>query len=307
MKKFIIHVACFFIITIAVIVALVGGTIYILSQASFKIDPSKNILIMGESLTQFGINDTIFERGINLSQNGTAYMYTYCKLKKVLENNPHIDTVLLSFKYGLLERERGERWIMQEDILVSKMAYYISLLGKDEFLVYNDKKILLQAILKVPIRNVYLIIKYFRRGQSNLTYKDLNIGGYLKSNKQEVQRDLKEREQLMDMEYPCEEESPLQKEYLLKIINYCRKHNVKLILISMPTYKPEFYGGIDKTYEYHSKHLNEIQLLDYSNFIMPDESYYRDVLHLNYKGAEVFSNYLQENLVNDLKMLDEKE
>ena len=34
---------------------------------------------------------------------------------------------------------------------------------------------------------------------------------------------------------------------------------------------------------------------DYSSFVFPDISYYGDVYHLNYRGAEYFSNYIKEN------------
>ena len=302
MKKFICLTGIFLLVSLSVILTMVTVTIVIMSQASFRIDSNKNILILGTSLTAACIDDNIFIRSANLSEKGTAHMYSYCKLKKILENNQQIDTVLLSFSYLELTKEREDLWIMNEKFLVPRVSYSITLLGKEEFLVYNNKRVLLQAILKVPIRNAGSVVKYFLKGGKNFSYKDLRIGGYYKMNGSFVQRAIEKREQEFVLHPLVIEESPIIKEYLFKIVDCCKRHNVKLILLSPPIYKSERYGDMDKMYEYHSKYLNEIELLDYSNFIFPDESYYLDIMHLNHKGAEIFSNYLQENLVNDLKM-----
>ncbi|MDR2414458.1 MAG: hypothetical protein LBD64_05695, partial [Odoribacteraceae bacterium] len=93
--------------------------------------------------------------------------------------------------------------------------------------------------------------------------------------------------------------SLLQKEYLLKIVDLCRSRNVELILINTPTYKPEKYGNLDKLRAYYNTYLPGVKYMDYSAFPLPD-SCYGDISHLNYKGAEVFSKYLQENFTRDL-------
>ncbi len=282
---------------------MILGTIYIMSQASYKIDSKKNILILGESYSEAGIDDNLFNRSINLSQSGTAYLYSYVKLEKLLEENKHIDTVLVSFRYDLLTKDREDLWIMSEDFLVPKVAFCVTLLGKEEFSVYNDKKILSQAILKVPIRNMGSVIKYFHKGRSNFTYRDLRIGGFLKSNRQRLQKDI---EKGLSLKPTTEEESPVQKKYLLKIMSCCKKHNVKLILINLPMYKPEIYGCTDKLYEYHNKYLKDVEFWDYSNFSFSSDSCYGDLGHLNYKGALVFSNYLQKYCAQDNELVDSR-
>jgi len=275
-----------------------------MQQASFKIDQSKNILILGASLTEASIDDTVFKRAINLSQSGTAYMYSYCKLKKILENNPQIDTVLFSFKYQEL-KESADNMIQGEEYLVPHVSFLITLLSKDELMVFKDKIVLLQAILKVPVRNAVPVMRFFR-SPTHFSYKDLRIGDFGKLYRNALQQDLSHRQVEVD-DSISEKESFLQRYYLLKMVDCCREHHVKLILLCTPTYKPELYGNTAKLLEYHRKYVNEITLLDYSNFKFPDESYYGDTEHLNYKGAEFFTNYLQKNLANDLKMQDEKE
>ncbi|KAA6348109.1 hypothetical protein EZS27_004458 [termite gut metagenome] len=300
MKKFISQVGIFISITSIVILIMVVTTIAIMKQASFKIDTNKNILILGSCFTEISIDDRIFERSANLSQTGTAYIYSYCKLKKVLEINSHIDTVLVSFQYGELSKSGEDIWIMSSEFMFPKVAFYISLLGKEEFAVYKDKGALFQAILQTPVRNVNAVIKYFRKGNNNYTYKDLRVGSYLRLDRDRLQVEMEIWEKNKDKKRN-EEESPLQKRYLQKIANLCNEHNVKLILVNTPVYQSKKYDdNVDKLYEYRNKYLRQADLFDYSNFSLPD-SCRGDIAHLNYKGAKIFSEYLQAHFHEDAK------
>jgi hypothetical protein len=73
-----------------------------------------------------------------------------------------------------------------------------------------------------------------------------------------------------------------------------------LILINTPVYKPEIYESIDKLNDFYDTYLSGVKYLDYSAFPLPD-SCYGDIGHLNYKGAQIFSKYLQENLNVDVR------
>jgi hypothetical protein len=289
MKKFIFQIIKFMTLMMTTIFIMVGGTICIISKASFKITPDINILILGDSHTETAIDDAIFRNSCNLSQSGTAYLYSYCKLKKILKKNPHIDTVFLSFYYGALLKGIEDNWIMNEDVLATRVASYITLLGKEEIAVYTNKIALLNAILKIPTRGIGSIITYCRKGDIDFT----NIGGYVKLDRDCLQRDIKLQNANNQVVGGGGGESFLQKKYLIKIAYLCFENNVKLILISTPTYRPEQYDQMDKLKEYHAKYLHHVDFVDYSNFVLPD-SCYGDIGHLNYKGAEIFSRYLQE-------------
>jgi hypothetical protein len=96
------------------------------------------------------------------------------------------------------------------------------------------------------------------------------------------------------------EKSIVQEKYLKMISELCRQNSVNLILFSTPKYKT-YNANIDenirKIWLQVRNSLSLDSLADFSAFVLPD-SCYGDLTHLNYKGAEVFSRYLNEKLNN---------
>ncbi|MDR1594034.1 MAG: hypothetical protein LBS43_06055 [Prevotellaceae bacterium] len=285
MKKFISRIRAFTIILTIVVVSFTGGIYFIQSKASFKLPPDKHILIIGDSHTQVTIDDKIYRHAVNVSQGGTAYLYSYCKLEKFLNENKHIDTVFLSFHYGALIFHVDN--ILGENSMVVRIPLHLTLLNKDEIAIFaNRKMILLNSVFHSPYA---LALKFIMKG-GRISYEDLGIGGHVKIKWNKLQEDI-----ALQQNKQTEEEniSFYQKEYLLKIADLCKSRNVKLILINPPTYKPEIYGNIDKLNNFHNTYLPEVTFWDCSTLPLPDDCY-GDIGHLNYKGAEIFSKYLQE-------------
>ncbi|MDR0427925.1 MAG: hypothetical protein LBH12_04905, partial [Dysgonamonadaceae bacterium] len=98
--------------------------------------------------------------------------------------------------------------------------------------------------------------------------------------------------------------SAYQKAYLLKIAELCKSRDVELILLNVPMYKPEVYGDNELANDFHDAYLSDVKYMDYSAFTLPD-SCYRDIGHLNYRGARIFSQYLQERFSADVKEIGE--
>lgn len=99
--------------------------------------------------------------------------------------------------------------------------------------------------------------------------------------------------------------------YLYKIIELCKKENIKLVLMKTPTYVNNWHREYDER-------LNEIALennLTYINFVEYDKDmdlkvrvdFIDDGEHMNVSGAEKFSNYLGKYITNnfDLPVHDE--
>jgi hypothetical protein len=115
----------------------------------------------------------------------------------------------------------------------------------------------------------------------------LNIGSFYAIDRQTLQ-------QSIDGYYSPENVlSARQEVFLQKIARYCSGRNVKLILISTPVFQPEKYGNIELLTAYHQKYLPDVDWLNYSGFVLPDSCFWA-VDHLNYRGAIIFSRYLQE-------------
>jgi hypothetical protein len=287
MKKFIGKISIFASIATIIILGCTVGIYFIQSKISFNLPPDKNILVVGDSHTECAIDDNIHSRIVNVSQSASPYLYSYCKIKKFLSENNHIDTVLLSFHYEALTSNIDDRWILDEQRLIRQIPRLLMLLDKEDIAILANKKAaFIKAILSLP----YGIAFKFIVRKCCISYNDLNIGEYLKLDSDKLQEDIFSRQ---EQEHKQEETdiSFYQKEYLLKIVSLCKSKNVELILINTPTYKPEIYGNIDKLNDYYNAYLSGVKYMDYSAFPLPD-SCYGDIGHLNYKGAEIFSQSL---------------
>jgi hypothetical protein len=270
---------------------MLGGTIFVRSKVSFKLPDEKNILVLGDSYTECAVDDNILTRAANVSQSGTAYIYSYCKLKKFLEENPHIDTVLLSFHYDVLTEIIDNLWIFGKSVLSDRLSKYLLFLGNEEFAVYGNKKNLIASVLQMPVYSMGSIVKFLMQG--SLSYKDAGMGCYLNLDRNKLEKAIandktNERDRRDRI-------SSIQKNYLLKIAELCKSKGIRLILISTPTYNAEQYGSTDKLWNYYNNYLSDVQFIDYSKFSLPD-SCYADIGHLNRHGARIFSQYLEKEI-----------
>jgi hypothetical protein len=279
MKTFLFQVSIFMLI----VVALVCGNLFLLSKTSFKIPPDKHIIVIGDSFTECAIDDAQIPHFLNISQSASAYLYSFCKLRKFFEENHHIDTVLLSFHYHGLTKESEDRWLFSDLFMNDKIPKTLLLFQRNELGIFPKTAILQAAFKSISVFS-------FR-----LRYESLNLGGHLHLDKNNLQTDI----------FPTSTDTVIgiyQKEYLLKIVELCRAKNVELILIATPTYKPDLYGELGKVYAFYNTYLQGIKYLDYSAFPLAD-SCYADIPHLNYKGAAIFSAYLRDNWAKDLEQL----
>lgn len=274
---------------------VLSGTFFICSTVSFKIPTDKNIIINGDSHTECAVNDNIFAHAVNISQSGKNYLFTYMELRKLLEVNPHINTVLLSFYDNAIKSRHG---FYNNEHLSSKIPARFPLFQKDDVLCLIDinKKVFYNSILKTP----RLFISLYVFTKNTITYKDLPLGGYKKLNRNRLEYDLELRKNRKITQTPDEVVRKQQiytqyeYDYLLKIVKLCREKNVRLILFNSPTYNSEKYDNKVALMNFIDNYLSEIEYLDFSDFVLPVDGY-GDIGHLNYKGAAIFSQYLMDN------------
>jgi hypothetical protein len=298
MKQFITKLTAFISICIALLVLTSGFTLFVISKASFRLPPEKTILVLGDSHTECAVDDALFSQSVNISASAHHYLYTYCKLKKLLSENKHIKTVLLS--YNGISEGIDERWLFDDKIIAARIPCYLFLMGKEERDVYRGNKAFALAFLRIPVRkrNLLVMVKFFRNGR--LSYKDLRIGGFRKEAGNNLPKDVPDSNK-NDTEEKADnfqETTPLrfafyQTQYLSKIIDFCKAQNVELVLIATPLYK-FVNSDADPLLSYYQERLEGVRFLDFRDMVLP-ESWYKDRAHLNYKGAEFFSRYLAEH------------
>ncbi len=305
MRRFIINILIFCGLIVFIAVGLVILSEFcIKSRKSQLLRLRENITVVfsGDSNVECSVNDEIITNSINISTSGEAYLYSYSKIKAILEHNNQIKIVFLSYSPGKLTKYIEERWLYSDEYIIEKTRYYNYVLDKTEkrFLFKKNPK----AYLKGTFQSVVFNFSGFFKSLNIRSPRKgiLNFGGYKKMEINKLQSDI-DRQKNIDMN---DSEMILQKKwgyvqesYLMKISNLCKNKSAKLFLLKTPKYQREFKNDSiiseSDILKFHN-FLPSDSILDMSNFYLPD-SCYADINHLNYKGAKIFSEYMN-NLIH---------
>lgn len=294
LRIYIKKVGMFILLVISLIILTLFVNYQLISSSDFTIENSKKILILGDSNSKCAINDSIFNKAYNFSGSADSYFYSYLKLSKVLEVNDSITDVWLSFSpHNIIDNG----WVFNEVDMVTRSYKYFPLMKYEDLLFLYRGRIdvlwnsIRRVLRKVPNNVIYFINKSIIK----------NYGGYefVKGNNIElVLNKLKKGEAIPHFRLPekfdiCKPEIL----YLTKIINMCKVNNIKLTLINTPKRRElldneKYY--VNMFNEFYEDKLHNVPYLDFSGVVMPDRNY-DDLVHLNYKGANEFSDMLNKN------------
>lgn len=298
MKKFITHIASFFLVFIVIFASILIFNFVLVSTTKIDIPVSKKILILGDSNSECAINDSIYDSSINLSASSDSYFYSYLKLNKIIESNK-IHTLILSFSP---QNIFDNGWLLNDSHIYSRFRVYYPLMNENDlmFLVKNNPIASLKATFAIPKQSILntarnLLNKPFHYGQFNLLNRNILF---------EVQEKLKKGEKLPFFQIPeTLRTSDNEIKYLNKIINLCNRENIKLILMNMPKRREllEYSKyGIKDFNNFYDLNYSNIEYLDFSELKMPD-NFYGDFVHLNIKGSTYFSQLLNSKGLENVK------
>ncbi len=286
MKRFVINCFKFLGVFILIcIVSLIFNSILINSYG-YKIEENKNVLILGDSHTEYAIDDDLFKNSINLSHSADSYFYSYLKIRKMKKENPQINTLILALSNHNLLIEYEDRWIFNTSHIKSKFRIYTDLMKLPDFcfLFKSNPSGVIQGIIESPKYSIKLLFKG--------VLKERDLGKFQASNRNRLKEDIEQRrknKKQRSLEY-----SSVEKKYLFSIIDFCNRNNVKLIFINTPLH-PEYTKKKAKELqvlnEFYNSNLSKFKFLNYSNFDVPDDCY-QDLDHLNAKGAKLFTAHL---------------
>ena len=287
MKKFIYHSLVFSILAFLVLAILVlGTTLFAKKSFDYSLPENKNILVIGDSHTECAIDDRILNNAFNLSQSATCYFYTYLKTREVINHNPQIDTLIVSYSYSSLKKIK-DKWLIGPENLKFKIRDHLFLFNSADFkeLFLASPKDVLVFVPQVIAHN----FKVLRNGYAAL-------GAFDNSERNNLREDLL-RLQNEKQKNHIAGYSKYQEEYLLKIYNFCKEKNIKLILVNTPIHPKalEKENTDFKSYycKFYVSNMPSASLLNHADFNMPDSGF-GDAYHLDYKGAKIYTEYLME-------------
>jgi hypothetical protein len=290
MKQFLKLSISFLIVLFTLIFALVESSEFIVNKNSvFKLNTDTRYLVLGHSHPECAFNDSLIDNFKNLSQSGESYYYTYFKTKKIIQQNPSIETVFIEFTNNQINESMND-WIWKEKSMSYRYPKY------SPFMNLSDKGILAKNNLSGYFNSTSLSFKYnFGRIRNRNFDYSKSVGGYLSLKRDKtdylvnnMKKNNPKSEKLGISEYNIK--------YLTKIIDLCEEHGKKVILIRSPQHS--IYSGYSNERLYQkvrNNHFSSIEYLDFSKFPLSN-SEFGDLEHLNHKGAKVFSIWFAQLL-----------
>tara|TARA_B100000780_G_C21075083_1_gene432769 strand:- start:110 stop:1099 length:990 start_codon:yes stop_codon:yes gene_type:complete len=264
-------------------------------NTNFLLNNEYEYVIIGNSYSETAFNDNLILNFKNLSTSGQAYFYQYLKIKEVLKTN-NVKTLFVEFSNTDILIDM-DSWIFGKEKTNTFMHQYYPFMSESDWLYfYNGQKFDFHHTISSAIKNS--ILEFFIK-------RDINInnyfGGYLFLDRNNIEQ---ERYNLKnDSTYKNFHNKPISSEniiYLKKIVNLCDSLDVNIFFVRSPVHKlfvakyneNELINIQNETFE-------NIDILNFSNFELEDECF-ADFGHLNYKGANKFSDFFNKLLTNGL-------
>lgn len=279
-----------------IIIVFLLFRIYVVHQLSnperFIIDEDITTLILGHSHTETALNDSLLTHTKNFSQGAESYFYTYVKLKKLIELNPNITTVYLSFANNQVEKF-ADKHVYDDKYIADKYKKYFFFLENPEknVLLRSNFTAVVSAELDIAKNNLVNLIR--NRGSLN---QKIWWGQYHRLDV--AKADSLARFHDNNVKYLSEHGvSEINLQYLQKIVTLCKEKNIALNFVRMPIH-PVYSATFDEVgfQEIRTKYFDDIPFLDYMNFSLPSDCF-GDLHHVNTKGAIVFSNYFNQEVL----------
>jgi hypothetical protein len=213
-----------------------------------------------------------------------------------LHDNPHIDTILLSYQFSSLNYDLERRWLFNEPNLLESVSALLPYMEPGDAQAFLTEHNFYKAVAIVP--KVALQHHFDQSHGEQDKWVRKHIGHFLPLSYSKVKQDTASRVPY-DKLSQKDTVSMMQLRYLRKISDYCKSRNKTLILINTPVFESRKYTSYIAFENNRKKYFNDELFLDYSQMQLPD-SLFADVAHLNKKGAAVFSKYLSQNLNRDV-------
>lgn len=306
MRKFIIKTT-FFLLPI-IVVALSAEILLrnIPNDYSYKkeyLDKHSNeieTLILGSSHSFYGFNPDFFNsKAFNASHISQSLNYDYGILKKYEDNLDNLQTVILPISYHTLygKLENGsESWRIKNYVIYYRMNVANSLADYSE--VLSNKP-------KVNLKRLY---SYYILRKPNLTctklgwgtsYKSENAKDLVKTGSTAAKRHT--RENIHSKKY--QDIFNDNKLLLASIIDWCQKQNIRVLILTTPTFYTyreninieQYNITIEIANKIASQYDNciYVNLFDDTNFVAKD---FYDADHLSEIGAEKLSKLIDKKI-----------
>ncbi len=283
-------------------------------------------LIIGDSRTIAGIDPQILGKSYyNLGLSGGTPVEGYFTLKKILENENKIDTILVSYGPFHLQWsdtfwERQLKYNFYEFKDINEIFYD---LNTEQVKFWKEDVEKLDSSILYFVLKAYLIKLRFPIFYRNELKNSLLLRG---ENNKKVYREIKnnkgqylfgEKEFSHDLNYEAEMNSFEAKLIFInsldKIFSLAANNDIQVVYIN-PPFNKSSYNKLNKTYiEDYNNSLQKLKIkfsevIFSSDIMYYEDNFFGDASHLNEKGKIKFSEEIKKklntNLVNSKQLKD---
>ncbi len=313
MKRFLLGTLIYVLIASAIFLSCLTFESNCLNKNYIYVLPeNKTTIVVGNSHTAFGVNDSFMTSTVNLSQSGEAYIFTYAKLRKILPLNPNVHTVVLACSEQDITKRLFTLWMKNSNFLGDKIRNFFHLLAPRETMqlfVQNPREVTRQLVGIPKVKSSLALVSLRNKP---LTFSDISFGGneitlgnITKSvttktsspkSEQEIRNDLDIEKMYRSDPIPVSE---MQVEYIHKIAELCESSHIRLILLRTPENRAWVSKNEYVFMNFLHTQLPEFLFLDFKNIKYPDSAF-SDLTHLAYPASKVFSDTLNKTLIAHL-------
>ena len=289
MKRFLLQSLAFIAITLLSIVAF-WAIICSTRNQTLKLPNNENIVFLGNSHIECAINDSIVKNSFNFARSNDYSEQVYLKLKLLKSYNPQLDTVIIGYDNVLLSQK------LDKPVLGIISPYYY-----DQYTFEDVKEVVNHGSFKYVVSHFYEPFDILKIGQilpsfynNNISISNLkNLGRYeyLIRDKLANHIDLEINMSIRTLKF-----DKLSIYFLDKILEFCNQNKITPIFLFTPHHKSSKLDP--NTYKkYYDDNLEKIKFYDFRTLEIHD-SYFGDKNHLNYKGAKIFSEYFETEVIH---------
>lgn len=309
MIKIIIFCGIYFFAQAAVKYALVDDTntisrimLYDLYNEQENID----VLFCGASHCQLGIDPSVMDQGLqkNTFNAGSSSqgLETSLAMIKEAERYHDLEQVYIDLDYSIVLRDTPnlESIYIISDYMKPSLRKVDYLLNATSFEYYVNSFMPLhkgRGYLKSPDKIIDNLEAKSSAGYRSYTDRDASYAGkgHIASTTVVEEGSLWSKEEIAEKDFTIPE---MQKEYLREIILFCKKNDIKLTFVSVPT--TDFHLAFIPNYDEYISEINsflseydveyyDFNLCNQNVLTLNQDSLYNDDNHLNTDGAKHFS------------------
>ncbi len=251
---------------------------------NYRVDATVSSVFIGDSHVQSAVDDKRFRSSLNLAQHSEAPIFSYFKLKFLLQSNPSIKEVYLGFGYHSISAYFDDYTFGEYSENISSRYFFIVPFEIQKEILARNKQAIPMIIHNSGVKGWDNLFAEKRElsfvGKYENGYKKTAVAK--KSVNKRICQQFFESDTLRGF-------SAVNIEYFYKIIELCTSRKIKLLVINTPLnsyYKSRIPAKFTSAYD-SIVSRGKVELINFDDLILTDSCFIPDGDHVSEKGAEL--------------------